>query len=99
MVYAKGTIDTSVKGNASGGLSLTNETIVTLDIILTDGTHNNSRCELQHSPDNGVNWFSSGDSTNGTGTITEVLSTSMVRVCVLKGEGSDAQATYFLTAK
>jgi len=99
MIYAKGTIDTSTKGNASIGLTLTNETIVTLDVSLTNGTHNNSRCELQHSPDNGVNWFSSGDSTNGTGTITEVLSTSMIRVRVLKGEGSDAQATYFLTAK
>ena len=98
MVYAKGTIDTSAKDNASDAIDLTTETIITLDIVLASGTHNNSRCELQHSPD-GVNWFSSGDSTNGTGTITEVLSTSKVRVRVLKGEGSAAQTTYFLTAK
>lgn len=98
MVYAKGTIDTSVKGNASSAVDLTTETIITLDIVNTSGTHNNSRCELQHSPD-GVNWFSSGDSTNGTGTITELLSTSRVRVCVLEGEGSDASTTYFITAK
>ena len=98
MVYAKGTIDTSAKDNASDAIDLTTETIITLDIALASGTHNNSRCELQHSPD-GVNWFSSGDSTNGTGTITEVLSTSKVRVRVLKGEGSAAQTTYFLTAK
>lgn len=98
MIYTKGTIDTSAKDNASDAIDLTTETIITLDIVLASGTHNNSRCELQHSPD-GVSWFSSGDSTNGTGTITEVLSTSKVRVRVLKGEGSDAQTTYFLTAK
>lgn len=98
MVYINGVIDTSSIGNVSHELSLTTETVVTLDVAILSGTHNNSRCELQHSPD-GVNWFSSGDSTNGTGTITEILSTSKVRVNVLIGEGDLASTAFYITAK
>ena len=99
MAFKSGTIDTSTEGNRSSTLAITNETIITLDVKLKSGTHNNSRCELQHSPDNGATWFPSADSTNGTGTITAILATTMVRVNVLSGEDSEATASYFITAK
>jgi hypothetical protein len=98
VVYDFGTLDTRTKNNSSIAMAIGDETTVTLDVHFESGSHNNSRCELQHSPD-GVTWFSSTESTNGTGTITAVMATSMVRVCVLIGEGSAAQASYFITAK
>ncbi len=99
MAYITGTLDTETKGNVSSELAITTETIITLDIILATGTHDKSRCELQHSPDGGTTWFSCLDSTNGTGSVTCTLATSRVRASVILGEDSAATATYFITTK
>lgn len=99
MVYATGILDTTSRGNISSEVALTGESVITLDVSFETGSHNNSRCELQHSPDDGVTWFSGNESTNGTGTITVTMATSMVRVFVLTGEGVASSAKYFITAR
>jgi hypothetical protein len=98
MVFSSGTLNTSTDGVNSGVLAITTETIITLDVSLDSGTHNNSRVMLQHSPD-GIIWIDDTQSTNGSGSVTLIISTAFVRAFVLKGEGSVAAAKYFITAK
>ena len=99
MSYLKTTISTELKGATSVGILTlaATDTIVTLD-VLADGAHINSRMTLEHSPD-GVNWFASGQTTNGNGTISIPLATAFARACVARGEGTAQTATIFLTAK
>jgi hypothetical protein len=92
------TLATTTASTCSAELTLDTETVITLDVKLKSGTHNNSRIVLQHSPD-GINWLPGEDSTNGTGSVTTVLATTKVRACVLRGEGSVAEADIFITAK
>lgn len=100
MAYLTGTIDTETKGTCSAALTVgATDTVITLDVSLKTGDHNNSKIVLQHSPDNGTTWLPSNHSTNGYGSITVVAATSQVRACVLYGEGSAASATFFITSK
>ena len=100
MTYYSGEIDTTNDGTVSDIMSIgQGETVITLNVKLKTGTHNNSRTMLQHSPDGGKTWFDSLHSTNGTGSVTMTIATLAVRVCVLKGEKSPATALYFVTAK
>jgi len=92
------TLATATAGTFSAELALDTETVITLDVKLKLGTHDNSRIVLQHSPD-GVNWLPGEDSTNGNGSVTVTLATTKVRACVLRGEGSTAEANIFITAK
>ncbi len=92
------TLSTEVKGGCTSPLILTGQTVITLDVKLKSGSHNNSRVTLQHSPD-GVNWFEDPHSTNGNGSLTTTLATLQVRACVVRGEGSIASANIFITAK
>jgi hypothetical protein len=98
VVYLTEVLSTETAGTFSASLELTSETIITLDVKLKSGTHNNSRVTLEHSPDGSI-WFTSNQSTNGTGSITDQVSTRFVRACVLRGEGSAAEAYIFITAK
>lgn len=98
MVFSSGTLNTSTTGGNSSALAITTETIITLDVVLDSGTHNNSRVMLQHSPD-GTVWIDDTQSTNGSGSVTLIIATAFVRAFVLSGEGSVATAKYFITAK
>ncbi len=98
MAYFTAVLNTETAGVCTTTLELTTETVITLDVKLKTGTHDNSRVTLHHSPD-GTNWFTSGQSTNGTGSTTDVISTRFVKACVFRGEGSVATADIFITAK
>ena len=98
MSYLTGTISTEIAGTTSLPLTVADgEAMITLDVV-SNGTHNNSRMTLQHSPD-GVNWLSSQQTTNGNGSITLPLATAYARACVVRGEGSAQTANIFITAK
>ena len=104
MTSSSGVLDTSTEGNVGNVLPITTETVITLDVVLKTGTHNNSRVMLQHSPNitapaEDVVWIDDPHSTNGTGSVTLNISTTAVRPCVLDGEGDSASAQYFITAK
>lgn len=98
MVQLSEVLSTENVGVATNPLALTNETVVTLDVVSLTGTHNNSRITLQHSP-NGVLWVSDTHSTNGNGSMTVQIATNHIRACVLHSEGSAATARIFITAK
>lgn len=98
-VSVSGVVDTNVKGATGVSLAISNETIITLDVVLKDGTHNNSHVTLQFSPDSGTTWVLGDRSTNGFGSVTFTRATTMVRAYVLDAEGSDAHADVFITAK
>lgn len=99
MSYLTEVLSTQSEGNFSSSLTLgANECKITLDVKLKTGTHNNSRVTLQHTPD-GLAWFDNEQSTNGTGSITVDVAALQVRACVIRGEGSAAEADVFITAK
>lgn len=98
MIQLSAVLSTETTGAVTASLQLTDETVITLDVILKSGKHDNSRVTLQHSPD-GNNWFDDSQSTNGTGSITVHLATAYVRACVCRGEETLAAANIFITAK
>ena len=98
-VSISGVVDTNVKGATNVALSIANETVITLDVSLKDGTHNNSHVTLEFSPDNGTTWILGDQSTNGYGSVTFIRATTMARAYVLDAEGSNAHADVFITAK
>lgn len=98
MIQLSATLATTTKGIFTAALTLTDETIITLDVEFKSGSHNDSRITLEHSPDN-INWFSELHSTNGTGSLTVQLAANYVRACVLRGEGKSSAANITITAK
>ena len=99
MSYLTEVLSTENVGTYSSSLVVgAGEYIITLDVKLKTGTHDNSRVTLEHTPD-GTNWFSDEQSTNGTGSITVRVSALEVRAYVIRGEGSAATANIFITAK
>ena len=98
MGFLTGTISTETAGVSSSPLAIgAGETVITLDVV-SNGTHNNSRMTLQHSPD-GTNWIPTEQTTNGNGSITLTLATAQVRAYVISGEGTAQTATIFITSK
>jgi hypothetical protein len=100
MIPLTDTLNTALEGDCSEVLALSDETVITLDVKLKTGSHNNSRVTLQHSSDGlDGNWHDELHSTNGSGSITTVLATNFVKACVLTAEGSAASAKITITAK
>ena len=98
MGFLTGTISTETAGVTSSPLTVAaGDSVITLDVV-SNGTHNNSRMTIQHSPD-GTNWISSEQTTNGNGSITLTLATAQVRACVVRGEGTAQTADIFITSK
>jgi hypothetical protein len=98
MSYHTSTISTETAGVCSVSMAISAEdTVITLDVA-ANGEHFKSHMTLEHSPDN-INWFKSGQVTNGSGSMTLVIATAFVRACVVVGEGTAQTATIFITAK
>lgn len=99
MISVNGTVDTNKQGATNIELVITDETLITMDVFNKSGEHNNSRMTLQFSPDNGINWITGDQFTNGNGSVTFHRATTKVRAFVSKPEGNVAGGSVFITAK
>lgn len=99
MVFTSGEINTNKIGGTSVELSITNETIITLDVFSKSGTHNNSKFSLSFSPDDGISWVDGEQNTIVSSSVTFIRSTTKVRVCIVSVERTEATAMVFITAK
>lgn len=92
------TMDANTLGATTSAMTLTGETVITLYVVDSTGSHKDHEIEMQLSPDaSGDIWMSCGVIV-GIGVLSRTISASRVRARVAYAEGSQSSALVYISA-